>query len=184
MRVFFSNADYLHYLDLLGTHADRYETQIWAYCLMPNHVHLIAVPKTEISLARAIGETHRTYAFHTNKRERWSGHLWQERFSSFPMEETHLRAAVRYILLNPVRASLVENATEWPFSSARAHVFAQPDPLIDRRKLAPRVSDWSSLLRKQESRDDPHDQIRRHSRNGRPWGSSAFIDSLKRKLKS
>ena len=65
---------------------DKYAVEIWAYCLMPNHIHLMAVPKTEDGLARAIGEAHRRYSRMVNFREGWRGHLFQERFASFPMD--------------------------------------------------------------------------------------------------
>ena len=80
---------------------------------MPNHVHLIAVPATQEGLPRAIGEAHRRYTRHVNFREGWRGHLWQERFASFPMDENHLLAAVRYVEMNPVAAGLVDVPEEY-----------------------------------------------------------------------
>ena len=89
---------------------------------MPNHVHLIAVPKTEDGLRRAIGEAHRRYTRRINFREKWRGYLWQGRFASFIMDEPYLLAAARYVELNPVRAKLVEHARQWPWGSAKAHL--------------------------------------------------------------
>ncbi len=89
---------------------------------MPNHVHLIAVPEKENSLAQAIGEAHRRYTRRINFRKGWRGHLWQGRFSSYPMDDVYLMAAVRYVELNPVRARLVEIPELWKFSGASAHV--------------------------------------------------------------
>lgn len=154
--------------------------EIWTYCLMPNHVHLLAVPETPSGLARPIGEAHRRYALAINKRQGWSGHLWQERFASFPMSEAHLLAAARYVLLNPVRAGLAEKVLDWPHSSARAHLFGAPDPLVTTEPLAARIEDWASFL----SAPDPDEAatIRLHSRTGRPLGSPAFVDLLERSL--
>jgi len=104
--------------------------EIWAWCLMPNHVHLIVVPETENGLARAIGEAHRRYTRRINSRENWKGHLWQERFASFPMDETYLLAVARYVEMNPVAAHIVKRAKEYRWSSAQAHLSAQDDQLI------------------------------------------------------
>ncbi|MCF6322623.1 MAG: transposase, partial [Rhizobiaceae bacterium] len=97
---------------------------------MPNHVHLVLVPHDEDGLRRALGEAHRRYTNHINSRENWRGHLWQERFHSYPMDETHLLEAVRYIELNPVRAGLAKHARDWRWSSARAHLDGSDDGLV------------------------------------------------------
>ena len=64
--------------------------EIWAYCLMPNHIHLIAVPHTQDGLQQAIGEAHRRYTRQINFREKWRGYLWQGRFASFIMDKPYL----------------------------------------------------------------------------------------------
>src|SRR4030042_5007584 len=104
--TFFSPDDYEAYLDLMGEWCSRFDVEIWAYCLMPNHVHLIAVPEREDSLRRAIGEAHRRYTRRVNFREGWRGHLWQGGFASFPMEGRYLLRAARYGGLHPGRAKL------------------------------------------------------------------------------
>jgi putative transposase len=88
------------------------QVDIWAWCLIPNHVHLIAVPHTEVGLARAIGEAHRRYTRQINFRQQWRGHLWQERFASFPMDEEYLLATARYIEMNPVAGELAQEPGE------------------------------------------------------------------------
>ena len=112
----------------------KWQVEIWAWCLMPNHVHLIAVPKNEEGLARAIGEAHRRYTRRINSREGWRGHLWQERFASFPMDENYLLVATRYVEMNPVRAGMVHAPEDYRWSSARAHLEGQDDQLV---KVAP-----------------------------------------------
>ena len=107
METFFRDEDYQAYLSLMAEWCRKYNVAIWAYCLMPNHVHLIAIPETEEGLRLAVGEAHRRYSAMINRRQKWTGHLWQGRFSSFPMDETYLLAAVKYIEMNPVRARLV-----------------------------------------------------------------------------
>ena len=101
-QTFFSDEDYRYYLGLLSKACDEGEISVWAYCLMPNHVHLIAVPRSATSLASALGDVHRRYTRMVNFRESWRGYLWQGRFSSFPMDDRHVLAAARYILLNPL----------------------------------------------------------------------------------
>src|ERR1035437_250303 len=96
MQTFFCDQDYQEYINLMAQWCNRCNVAIWAYCLMPNHVHIIAVPETEGGLRQAIGETHRRYTCMINVREGWRGHLWQGRFTSFPMDERHLLAAVHY----------------------------------------------------------------------------------------
>ena len=83
MEVFFGDDHYCAYLALLAEWCDAAGTRVWAYCLMPNHIHLILVPATEDGLRAALGETHRRYTRRINAREGWRGHLWQERFHSF-----------------------------------------------------------------------------------------------------
>ena len=131
--TFFGNADYAAYLDLLSQWCGLCGIDVLAYCLMPNHVHLVVVPQAADSLHRGLGETHRRYTRRVNFREGWRGHLWQGRFASFPLDEPHLWAAVRYVERNPLRAGLVTRVEDWPWSSARAWVTGKDDPLrIDR----------------------------------------------------
>jgi putative transposase len=154
---------------------------VWAYCLMPNHVHLILTPGDPHSLAQAVGETHRRYTLAINRREGWKGYLWQGRFASFPMDMGHLVNATRYVLLNPVRAGLVERARDWPHSSARAHFSGKGDGVVAPTHLARWITDWGALLEANPS-DLDVEMIRRHQRTGRPMGSDAFIRGLEERV--
>ena len=107
-----SNSDYLLYQDLLAEAARKAGAEIWAYCLMPNHIHVIIVPSDEDELRRTFADAHRRYTGYINARMRVTGHLWQGRFGSVVMDEEHLANAVRYVSLNPVRAKLVKRAEE------------------------------------------------------------------------
>jgi putative transposase len=111
--LFFQDGDHEVYRDLLAEQARKAGVEVWAYCLMPNHVHLILTPKMSDGLGDAVGETHRRYTNFINARGRWTGHLFQSRFSSVAMDEAHLMAAVCYVSLNPVRARLVARAEDW-----------------------------------------------------------------------
>ena len=126
-QTFFCEDDYLAYIELMAEWCRKYRVEIWAWCLMPNHVHLIAVPHTEEALSRAIGEAHRRYTRRINFREKWRGHLWQERFASFPMDEQYLLATARYIEMNPVAAELVQNPEDYRWSSAQAHLAGEDE---------------------------------------------------------
>lgn len=176
MTTFFRDEDYLAYLALMGEWCAKCRVEIWAYCLMPNHVHLIAVPETEDGLRRGIGEAHRRYSRLVNFRENWRGHLWQGRFASFPMDETYLLAAARYVEMNPVRAHLVPDAASWPWSSARAHLSMTDDQLVKVEPLLEMVGDWRLFLGR--AGEEEMNDIRKHERTGRPLGAESFIERL------
>jgi putative transposase len=144
---------------------------------MQNHAHLIAVPETPDGLRRAIGEAHRRYTAEVNRRQGWTGHLWQGRFSSFVMDEQYLLSAVRYVELNPVVAGSVSRAEDYSWSSARAHLLGRDDGLVTTAPLLSRVGDWSAFLGA-GSPAAAVDQLRRHERTGRPLGSDDFVDHL------
>jgi putative transposase len=143
---------------------------------MPNHVHLIAVPVIEEGLRLAIGEAHRRYSAMINRRQKWTGHLWQGRFSSFPMDETYLLAAVKYIEMNPVRANLAPDPYSWQWSSARAHAAGQDDMLVKVAPLLEMVGVWKQFL--SDANEEDADKIRGHERTGRALGGDTFLDSL------
>ncbi len=179
--TFFCPDDYLLYISLMSEWCRRCSVQVWAYCLMPNHSHLIAVPPSAEALRRAIGEAHCAYTREVNRREGWTGHLWQGRFASFAMDERHTVAAARYIELNPVRAGLVHHPGDYRWSSARAHLAGRNDALVVAAPLLERVRDWSAFLRTRPEADLA-ERVRKHASTGRPLGSDAFIDELERQL--
>lgn len=181
MEVFPGPGDYGTYRALLGEWCRGAETQIWAYCLMPNHVHLILVPSHADGLRAALGEAHRRYTRHVNTREGWRGHLWQERFHSFVMDDDHLLACARYVELNPVRAGLVERPEDWQWSSARAHLGVGDDGITAHRPLLDRVADWAAFLAGGLD-ETTLETIRRHGRTGRPLGAESFLAGLERRL--
>ncbi len=174
--TFFCDEDFQIYIDLMAHWCAKYHVDIWAWCLMPNHVHLIAVPTDEAGLARAIGEAHRRYTRHINFRHDWRGHLWQERFASFPMDEAHLLAAARYIEMNPVAANLVSDPGQYPWSSAKAHLNDLDDGLENRAPLLDLVSDWQSFLKL--SNEEELEILHKHEKTGRPLGNLSFVESI------
>ena len=178
--TFFCDEDYLVYIDLMAQWCRHYKVAIWAWCLMPNHVHLIAVPETPEGLTRAIGEAHRRYTRHINFRENWRGHLWQGRFASFPMDEHHLIAAARYIEMNPVGADLVKQPEDYRWSSIHAHLEGKDDELVKVAPLLDLIPDWSSFL--STSTEEELNLLHRHERTGRPLGDLGFVETLEQIL--
>lgn len=176
-QTFFNDSDYRAYLGLLKALKDEARVEILAYCLMPNHIHAVAVPHNASGLARLFGPVHQRYALRVNERHDWRGHLWQERFYSCVMEETHLLAAVRYIELNPVRAGLCDRAKDWQWSSVHVHAGPRSDSLVAASPSLEEITDWRSFLEGDHS-DSVIDAIRKHTRTGRPLGTSEFIDEL------
>ena len=180
-KVFFEDGDYARYRELLAEGCKAAGVEVWAYCLMPNHVHLILVPHDRDGLRAAIGEAHRRYTRMINARMGWTGHLWQGRFASFAMDETHLLDCARYVEQNPVRARLVARARDWRWSSARAHLQGRDDGLVSAKPLLARVDDWPAFLGEKLSADEL-EAIRASERTGRPLGAASFLKQLERKL--
>jgi putative transposase len=176
-RVFFSDSDYALYRDLLAASCRNAGVEVWAWCLMPNHVHLILTPHDEDGLRRALAPVHRRYAGIIHQRRRRTGHFWQGRFGAVVMDEEHLAAAFRYVSLNPVRARLVARAQDWPWSSARAHLGRVDDGLTDVRPAKARFARFADLL------GGPGDQeamarLRQGESTGRPIGSPEFLTKI------
>ncbi len=179
-QVFFEDSDYALYLDMLAESAARARCAIWAYCLMSNHVHFILVPSGEDGLCRTFADLHRRYTGYIKARARTTGHLWQGRYGSVVMDETHLFHAIRYVTLNPMRAGLVKRAEEWPWSSARAHLAAHDNGVVNVAPVLERVGDFAQFL------GEPFDEVvafaplRRAETIGRPVGNTDWLKMLEK----
>lgn len=184
--VFFTDDDRRFYLDVLGRTAHAHRVSILAFCLMSNHVHLILVPPDADALDRVMGQSHWRHAQAINRLHGRSGHLWQGRYFSCPLDDEHLVAAMRYVERNPVRARMVPRAEEYPWSSAKLHCGDGPGVapgLVDAttwsRRYPPET--WRRLLR------DPDDEalldrIRGATRTGRPLATDSMLSKLEAKL--
>jgi putative transposase len=183
--VFFTDDDRLRYLELLAEQSKRHGLAIRGYCLMTNHVHLVVVPDETSSLAKALAAVHLRYTQYINRLHGRSGHLWQNRFYSCPLEGEHELTAVRYAERNPVRARLVRLPWRYPWSSAAANCGEADDetgvlqPNVWRRRFP--FAQWRRILQQ------PEDEvmvlrIRRSTFNGRPLGSDRFIAKLESRL--
>lgn len=183
-NVFLCDDDRRFYLDTLHSKCTIHGVALLGYCLLSNHVHLIAVPQRPDSLAQALGRTHGVYAQRFNRLHRTSGHLWQNRFFSCALGPSHLLSALAYVDLNPVRARLAERAEDYPWSSASAHLSGlDADPLLDSWL-------WSEL----GLGSQPYDLVtlagsesigatlRGTAQSGLPLGDAAFIDKMERRF--
>ena len=177
-RTFFEDGDYALYLDLLFDAAARSGVAIWSYCLMPNHVHIVAVPSDEDGLRRTFRHVHRHYTGYINARMRVTGHLWQGRFSSVAMDEAHLVCALRYVALNPVRARLVDRAEDWRWSSTAAHLAGKSDAFVDVAPALERVGDFRSFLNEAFDEALTYTALRKAEAAGRPVGSKAWLADM------
>jgi len=159
----------------------RYSLAIHAYCWMTNHVHLVAVPGDENSLAFALRDTSGLYATYFNRKYGYSGHLWQARFFSCVLDEQRYWPVIRYVERNPVRARMVSRAEDYSWSSAPAHCCGQTDPLVTPFERPQLIADWSAWLADEEEGAELK-AIRLHTRTGRPLGSESFLKELEARL--
>jgi putative transposase len=180
-QTFFGDEDYAEYRRLLSTSCRTCGTQVLVYCLIPNHVHLILVPADELGLRDALGEAHRRDTPLIDVREGWRGHLWQERFHAFVMDERHLIAAARSVELNPVRARLCVRPEDWTWSSARSHLAGADDELVSVRPLLELISDWARFIGEPDTTDIAH-LLHGHAGTGRPLGPDSFVEALEQRL--
>ena len=180
--VFSCNDDYCRYLKWLKEYHEKHHLSVLAYCLMPNHVHVIAVPQKQDSLAKTFNTCHMRYSQYFNRKQRLTGHLWQGRFYSCPLDEGHLYEAIRYIENNPVRAKLAKDAAGWLFSSARCHLGYDKSviPLADIKEYLA-IEKWSAYL-KEKSEQVTIEKIRANTLTGRPSGSDSFVTGLEKRF--
>lgn len=181
-ETFFERGDHLAYLSLLREHTQRQAIEVVAYCLMPNHVHLILVPSTAKGMHLALKAVNGRYAQRVNRMRRQVGHLWQNRYFSSPLDPGHFLNAVRYVELNPVRAGLVGKAESFEWSSAAAHCGLARDPLVElrpRSHLFTKIDEWSGWLAGGVPAECMQ-LIRQSERRNLPCGSSDFVAGLER----
>lgn len=179
--VFFTNEDRRFYLKLLKDNAKRHGALILSYCLMTNHVHHLVVPLQRDSLRWTFQQTHKRYADMINGRQGWSGHLWQQRFYSSPVDDDYLWTTLRYIARNPVEAGLCRHPAEYEWSSAAAHCALREDIVLTNEET------WVSRLRTRRdwiewlSENDSKERLallRSRTARDLPTGSEAFLNRL------
>ncbi|MFH1504709.1 MAG: transposase [Candidatus Omnitrophota bacterium] len=180
-RVFTKNNDYKFYLERLNEYQNKYKLSTIAYCLMPNHVHFVAIPKDKDSLAKTFNASHMRYAHYFNKKSNLTGHLWQGRFYSCVLDDNHLYAVARYIENNPVRAGLVKKAWNWKWSSAKEHILKEGRGILSLIEISKfmEADNWRSYLSQKED-EKIVNNIRKNTLTGRPLGDDAFIIKLEK----
>lgn len=181
--VFFSDDDRKQYLEWLKEYCKEHKVEILAYCLMTNHIHLIAVPTTEDGLQKVLKPLHMRYAQKINRERGWKGHFWQGRYFSSPLDGEYLLFTTRYIERNPIRVKKVRKAENYKWSSARGHCgTAQDDILTTKMKWLNKyegIDNWSQWLSIKEEKEKT-DLIRRNTEKGIPTGSGRFIRRLEK----
>jgi REP-associated tyrosine transposase len=182
-ETFSSPQDRLTYLRLLRENLSDAGARLLGFCLMTNHLHLVAVPAREDSLAVLLRRVHGRYAQYYNIRSGRSGHLWQNRFFACALDSDHLWAALAYTERNPVRAGLVSHAGEYRWSSAAAHLggtdeFGVLD--LDWWLHQDRRVEWAATLGVDD--DEAAISLRRCTYSGQPYGSEDFVSSLSRRF--
>jgi len=179
------DADRSVYLDLLRQSVELHGIGLIGYCLMSNHIHLVAIPRKADVLALALKDTHGRFASYWNAIHYSSGHVWQGRYYSCPLDEPHLWEALRYTELNPVRASLVTRAECWEWSSAVAHCGAATADAwlaMDLWRSRWSAGTWRAYLDVGETESELA-AIRHSTHTGRPLGSAEFARTLERETK-
>ena len=174
-KLFLEQGDYALYRDLMAGRCRAHGIVCLAWCLMPNHVHLLLQPPELDSLSRAVGEAHRRYTAFINARARVTGHLFQGRFGCTAMDEAHLLNAVRYLAFNPVRAKLVASPADYAWCSVPAHLAGRDDELVQVRPVLALAPDFAGLLEMSLNEQMALDGFETRSVNGRPMGDAAFM---------
>lgn len=181
--VFFTDDDRTVYLQWLEEYSKKHHVEILAYCLMTNHIHLVAVPEGQDGLQGMLKPLHMRYAQRVNRRQGWTGHVWQGRFFSSVLDEDYLWAAVRYVERNPVRAKMVRRAENYRWSSAKAHCGWRSDQVLTKsdfwRQQFESIGDWSGWLAEGDEAEEL-DILRRNVNKNLPCGADNFIQGLEK----
>ena len=183
--IFVDDFDRKKYLALIEQESKRYGLKILVYCLMPNHVHFIAIPEKYDSMANVFKYAHMKYSQYYNKKSAARGHLFQGRFFSSVMDEDYLVACASYIERNPVRANLVDMPYDWEWSSVKVHCGISNNDKLEVRKFFDYTEysqkDWKRFIEETVT-PEKIKKIQDQTIRGRPLGSDKFIEELERNL--
>ncbi len=174
-RVFHGEVDYREFVKLMAAASARLPMRVIAYCLMPNHLHLVLWPHGDGDLSRWMQWLMTAHVRRHHRRHGTDGHLWQGRFKAFPVQKDgHLLSVLRYVERNPLRAGLVGRAEDWPWSSLGAADAAalHPAPALHPGPV-PRPANWRHWV---NEADDPGQlaALRNSVNRGAPWGGRTW----------
>ncbi len=176
-EIFIDTDDHLYFLTLLDKWTKKTQSELWAYCLMNNHFHLLIAPGSSEGLGRCLHGVTFLYAQHFNTKYNRSGRLWQNRYFSCPVDkDEYLWAVVKYIEMNPVRAQIVKNPEEWRWSSAQEHIHGRTDNTITLHKWLrdEEREEYAKIILEATLQEN----IRKATSTGRPFGGTKFLDKL------
>ncbi len=180
-QTFLNHDDYAVYLEIITECCLRHGVDVWAYCLMPDHVHLIAVPGEKNALTKCLRAAHGRYTRYINLRTGSRGQFWQGRYASHLLDEKHLIACARYIEINPVKRDYVDEPEDWQWSSAKAHIMKNDDPLVQTGPLLERVeTEWRDFLAETRPAAEA-DLFYSHEKTGLPLGSDEFLSMVQKR---
>ena len=179
MRVFDRDEDRVSFLRKLSMKMNKHGVRVSAWCLMPNHIHLVAIPVNEDGLSRAVGRALWAYSRYYNEIHGVNGRLFQGRFFSTPMDDEHTYAAIRYILRNPVKAQMAVNAWDYRWSSARYSMGLEANDSLLTPQDIPDIDDWRAYLSEDA---DETEVLRQNTMSGRPSGSEEFVARIESRL--
>ncbi|MCI5059776.1 MAG: transposase [Alphaproteobacteria bacterium] len=179
--VFFQKGDYQSYLDIVTGQLDNAKIDLLSYCLLPNQVHLLILPKDASLIARAIGEAHRRYTNLINRKQGWSGHLFQNRFFSYAMDEQHALRASRFIETLPITNGITDKPENYLWSSARSRIKIIDNPLLTNFPSFSSIPDWNNFLSRPMDTGELK-TIQTHLQTGRPRGSDLFLDKIEENI--
>ena len=190
---FFRPVDYVRYLQDLREAAFKFECHVHAYVMMTNHVHLLVTPPVAGAVSRmmqTVGRRYVRYVRYVNDDIGRTGTLWEGRYkSSLVDSERYVLTCYRYIELNPVRAGMVAEPAEYPWSSYRSNAQGLDDPLLSPHPLylqiAGEAKDRRSLYRELVSQalaDEDIDAIRQYVQRQRALGSGKFQAQIEQQL--
>lgn len=180
-EVFFTGEDRAIYLKRLFGYCRHYRVKVLAYCLMPNHIHVVAVPEGEKGLAKVFGRLQSDYARYANLKVGGIGHLWQERFYSCPMDDAHTLRAMAYIERNPLRAGMIAKAGEFAWSSAAAHLrgYDEQDRLDFRLWSTCYTPErWATALETGLEEELWRERLKEAGQRGLPIGDSEWVRQI------
>ena len=182
-KTFLKDRDYRVYLERLAHYRRKYGVTIYAYCLMPNHVHLL-LECSKTPLAKYMQGLQQSYTQYFNRTYQKSGHLFQSRYKAILCQkDAYLLELVRYIHLNPVRSKLVGRSDRYPYSAEQAYLAGKPSALVDPGPVLRMIGGKAAYRRfVQEGLGEGHREQYYEVEDQRFLGEEEFGDTLRREV--